>query len=175
MDALKQLLSELREKLGPLLRQYRIPILLVLAGLLLVLWPQRSSARVESAGRGDAQYDLDEIQTRLAEVLRKIDGAGRVELMLTLASGQETVYQTNERRVTSESGATTERDTVLLSQSGAEKEPVVVLTRFPQYQGALVVCDGADRASVRLAIVEAVSSLTGLGSDHISVIKMKGQ
>ena len=48
-------------------------------------------------------------------------------------------------------------------------------TLYPVYQGAVVVCEGAERAAVRLAIVEAVSSLTGLGSDKISVIKMKSK
>jgi stage III sporulation protein AG len=43
----------------------------------------------------------------------------------------------------------------------------------PQYLGAIVVCQGADRSDVRLAIVEAVSALTGLGADKISVLKMK--
>lgn len=39
-------------------------------------------------------------------------------------------------------------------------------------QGAAVVCDGADDARVRLAIVEAVSAYTGLGSDRIKVLEM---
>ena len=37
--------------------------------------------------------------------------------------------------------------------------------------GAAVVCDGADNAQVRLAIVRAVSDCTGLGSDKITVLK----
>jgi len=35
--------------------------------------------------------------------------------------------------------------------------------------------EGAERASVRLAVTQAVSSLTGLGSNKIAVVKMKGQ
>ena len=51
----------------------------------------------------------------------------------------------------------------------------VVLVEKEADAGALVVCDGADSASVRLAIIQAVSSLTGLGSNKIAVVKMKGQ
>jgi len=36
-----------------------------------------------------------------------------------------------------------------------------------------VVCQGADRAGVRLAVVDAVKSVTGLSSDRITVLKMK--
>ena len=41
--------------------------------------------------------------------------------------------------------------------------------------GAVVVCDGADSASVTLEIVRAVSAYTGLGSNRIIVLKMKTQ
>ena len=41
----------------------------------------------------------------------------------------------------------------------------------PTYRGALVVCQGGDRADVRLAVIEAVSVLTGLSSDRITVAK----
>jgi len=42
-----------------------------------------------------------------------------------------------------------------------------------QAAGVVVVAEGADRASVRLDLVSAVTSLTGLKADKITVIKMK--
>ncbi len=39
--------------------------------------------------------------------------------------------------------------------------------------GCVVVCDGADSAEVRWNVTDAVSAYTGLGSDRISVMKMK--
>ena len=43
----------------------------------------------------------------------------------------------------------------------------------PTYMGVVVVCEGADNPSLKLAIVDAVSKATGLGADRISVLKMK--
>ena len=37
--------------------------------------------------------------------------------------------------------------------------------------GAVIVCPGADSASVRLRITEAVGTYTGLGSDRITILK----
>ena len=48
---------------------------------------------------------------------------------------------------------------------------VVTQERYPQYRGALVVCDGGGSDSVRLQIINAVSALTGLGTDRIAVVK----
>lgn len=38
--------------------------------------------------------------------------------------------------------------------------------------GAVVVCDGAGNAAVRLDILHAIGSYTGFGSDKITVLKM---
>ena len=97
-------------------------------------------------------------------LLGKIDGAGAVDVMLTLADGGEAVYQVDE--TVRDEGR--EEQTVL-----ADKAPVLVQTRQPRFQGAVVVCEGADRAAVKLAVTEAVASLTGLGSGKIAVVKMK--
>ena len=43
----------------------------------------------------------------------------------------------------------------------------------PSYLGAVVVCQGGDDPRVQLDIVNAVSRITGLGADRISVLKMK--
>ena len=43
----------------------------------------------------------------------------------------------------------------------------------PVYLGAIIVCQGGDSPAVRLAVVEAVSNVTGIGSDRITVEKMK--
>jgi stage III sporulation protein AG len=62
----------------------------------------------------------------------------------------------------------------VLSDSGSGLEtPLVVQETYPVYQGALVLCQGADNAAVRLDIVSAISGLTGLGADKITVIKME--
>ena len=39
--------------------------------------------------------------------------------------------------------------------------------------GCVVVCTGADSPAVRLDVTNAVAAYTGLGSDRISVMKMK--
>jgi len=53
---------------------------------------------------------------------------------------------------------------VLLAEEGG---------RNGSYSGAVILCQGADNAAVRLQIVEAVSAFTGLGSNRIIVQKMK--
>ena len=37
--------------------------------------------------------------------------------------------------------------------------------------GAVILCDGADNAAVKLSVVKAVEAFTGFSSDSIQVIK----
>ena len=158
-------------------KKYAPALALGLIGILILLWPKKQTPQqteTVSAAQPTAQ-SLMETEQRLATLLSHIEGAGDVQVMLSLRTGAETVYQTDTKRSSGESGDTQEITTVLCTQSGSSKTPLVKKTEYPVYQGAVVVCAGADSAQVRLAIVEAVSSLTGLGSDKITVVKMKRQ
>lgn len=173
----KTQLSELQKRLSARISKFRLPLLIFAAGLLLMLLPtgKRSTQAVQTAAQAAQTQELTPSQEEMEAILSRIDGVGRVDLLLTLRTSGASVYQTDTRTVTSGSGTTEECQTVFGQTSGSGKEPVVQTTLAPQYQGALVVCDGADRASVRLAVVQAVTSLTGLGSNQIAVVKMKGQ
>ena len=173
----KTQLSELQKRLSAGISKFRLPLLIFAAGLLLMLLPtgKRSTQAVQTAAQEAQTQELTPSQEEMEAILSRIDGVGRVDLLLTLRTSGASVYQTDTRTVTSGSGTTEECQTVFGQTSGSGKEPVVQTTLAPQYQGALVVCDGADRASVRLAVVQAVTSLTGLGSNQIAVVKMKGQ
>ena len=74
---------------------------------------------------------------------------------------------------TDDNSSTIRRDVVLVTGADKTQTGLVRQVNPPQYLGGIVVCEGADNAGVRLAIVEAVKSVTGLGADNITVLKMK--
>ena len=94
---------------------------------------------------------------------------GSVQVLLTEEAGRQTLYQTDTQ---SDTDRHTE-DTVLVEDASRNETGLVRQTLEPQYRGAVVLCQGADQPSVRLAIVEAVRCVTGLGADRISVLNMK--
>ena len=88
-------------------------------------------------------------------------------MLLTEASGCDTIYQVDENRNQSN------LDTVIVTNGQREEIGLIKQIIPPEYRGAVVVCQGADHAAVRLTVVEAVRSVTGLSSDNITVLKMK--
>ena len=108
-------------------------------------------------------------------ILSRIDGVGELELRLTVEStGQQEFAVDTELRYSGQTAAPDDysrrSETVVVSGSGGDT-PVVARNICPTYRGALVVCQGGGSAEVRLAVTQAVSALTGLSSDRITVVK----
>ena len=77
-----------REKLRDIFRKYRAVGLVLLAGLLLLLLPTGKSSGQERQTSDDTQlYSLEETEQRMAQLLGKMSGVGRVQVMLTLKTG----------------------------------------------------------------------------------------
>ena len=153
-------------------KRYRFAILVLVVGLALMLIPAKREEQQSQTPIQSEIQDRPEMSEELAQILSHIQGAGKVEVMLTVAYGEKTIYQTDEDISGGESGAT-RIETVIITSGDRAQNGLVQQVNPPVYLGAIVVCQGADRSSVRLAIVEAVSKVTGLGAERISVLKMK--
>lgn len=168
-------MKSVAERITGILKKYKYVAAVLLLGFVLLLWPsgeKEEAPKQTEETRDDATYAA-QVEARLEEMLTKVDGAGEVEVMLTLQSGARTIYQTDTQTDTDGERSSVERKTVILSEGSAYDEAAVSEVYYPQFQGALIVCEGADSASVRLKLIEAVTALTGLGSDRITVVKMK--
>ena len=159
----------LRSRGKELVRKYRYVLLVVLAGLLLMALPDGKNAKADPEPAAAETESRQDLQTDLEEILSQIQGAGRVRVLLTQREGEQTVYQTDEDSASSG----VRSDTVLLNGADRSQTGLVQQVNPPTYLGAVIVCQGADSASVRLAIVAAVGSVTGLSTDKITVLKMK--
>ena len=156
------------------LNKYKYVLLVAALGALLLLWPTgqkaANSVPADPSSAGD-RVDLAQTEAAMEEILGKISGVGRVDVMLTLQSGGERVLAQDSSLRYSGSVQTPdsyERSTQPVTDAGGV---VVTQETYPQYRGALVVCEGGGNDAVRLQVVSAVSALTGLGSDRIAVVK----
>ena len=156
-----------KQGINTIFRTYKYPILILFVGLALMLLPT-------SGNRAETEPPVPSLpaasmEERLERILSQIEGAGAVQVLLTEEAGRQTLYQTD---IQSDESRRTE-DTVLVEDAARTENGLVRQTLEPIYRGAVVLCDGADQSTVRLAIVSAVSSVTGLGADRICVLKRK--
>ena len=152
------------------LGKYKYVLLVAALGTLLLLWPteRKDGAAAPADTSPAAGTDLAETEKAMEDILGKINGVGRVEVMLTLHSGGERVLaQDSSLRY---SGSAQSPDSYERSSQPVTDAGGVVVTQ-EKYRGALVVCEGGGNDAVRFQVVSAVSALTGLGSDRIAVVK----
>ena len=153
--------------------KYKYVLLVLLVGVLLLLFPsgekEEGKTNAILTQESVSQFSREALEEKLKRTLSQVEGAGEVYVILTRNEGP--------KQVLAQEGSATEttRETapVLASRGGGIQEPVTVQEMGPSYLGALVVAQGAGDPSVKLALTQAVSALTGLGADKISVCKGK--
>ena len=158
--------------------KYKYLILVCLVGLLLLLWPQKTGELAEDNAKKNKETveQTAALEAQMEQLFSQISGVGKVKVMLTLKSSQETVYayDVDQNRNQQEKGETQSNKTeMVIVGSGNGETPVVTKTHMPEYMGAVVVCEGADNAKVCLQLTQAVRSLTGITSDNIVISKMQ--
>jgi stage III sporulation protein AG len=160
------------EKIFSVIKKYRYPILILLLGILLMTIPMKTKTQTPQQ-TVPTYSQKEDAATQLKQLLSCIQGAGKVELYLSVAEGEVTHYLQDEEISADGSTSDIHRDTVIVTGADKAQSGIVMQVTPPKYLGAVVVCQGADSAAVRLAMVDAVSKATGLGSDKITVLKMK--
>ena len=159
-------------KLTVYAEKYKYVLLILAAGIILMLLPwQHAKEESISAETPQESFSLAEIQQEMEELLHHIEGVGQIKVMLTLKSGS--TLQLAENKTSSQRDAENKQDLeiVKLNRGSGTQDVVITEQIYPTYQGAVIVCQGANDPTVCLAVTEAVAVLTGLSSEKISVVK----
>lgn len=132
-------------------------MLLLLLSELLPAKPSESPA----ASASQASAYREQLEAQLQDLIGQIDGAGATTVMVTLETGEETVYATD-----TQSGQTQSQETHVLLDDGTALAQTVY---YPQVCGVAVVCDGGGDVRVAARITELVRALLDISSTRICV------
>ena len=165
---MKPELSELRKWLQTLLKkQNRARLALVLGCiamaliLLSELFPAKAPAAPQAVSPEEGTYKT-QLEQQLTELIEQVQGAGKTTVMLTLESGEETVYALDTL-----SGQTQTQWTHVLLDDGTALEQTVYL---PTICGVAVVCEGGGDVRVASRITELVGALLDVQA-HCGAVK----
>ena len=169
----------LRERLRGHEKPALIALLCVLALLFLALseWLPQKGEQTTPAQQDTGQY-AEQLETRLETLLSCIDGAGRTRVLVTLRTGEETVWARNEKSDSTDDADQTrvqcEREYILV-RTGSTETGLQLKTVTPQVLGVAVVCEGASDPQVRQNITQTLTAALGVGAGHVSVVQMKSE
>ncbi len=131
------------------------------------------TTNIESKYQTTLEY-TNILESKLEEVLSQIKGAGNVKVMITLDGSPELVYagDTSEKTSSSQSGTTTTSSSspiIIDTKNGST--PLVLTEKLPKVKGVIVVSTGAQDISIKLDILNSVSTLLDISTDKINVLK----
>ncbi len=121
------------------------------------------------------------LENKLSEIIKNIDGAGNVKVMVTLESSEKSVYAVAEKtdldinqNVEQQSSEKTsyQSDIIIVENENGNKTALKETTLQPQVKGVAVVCSGGDKPSVQNEIMQMVSTVLGVSSNRVCVTKM---
>lgn len=125
------------------------------------------------------------LESRLKEILEKIVGVGSVDVMVTIDSTEEIVVEREEdesQSITDENdknggrrhiSAITKQGKVVIVEVSGDQKPIVTKTINPRIRGVLIVAKGAENATVRRLIIDAVEKGVNVPVNRISVAPSK--
>ena len=153
--------------------KYKYALAVLLVGLLLMMIPSKqASTGTKIVSEPVKSQQSTDLASELSEILSSMEGAGKVKVMLSVSEGERTLYQTDTTDSQSDTNTNSKTQTILITDSNRNQTGLIHQTNPPIFRGAVVLAQGADEPTVKLAIAEAVSKATGLGVDKISVLKM---
>ena len=141
----------------------------VLAMLLLLLSELLPSGTTQKAAVSTQTATVSQYQTQLEqqleELISQLQGAGHTTVMVTLSTGEETVYA-----VDTQTGDMQQQETHVLLQDGSA---LAETTYLPQVCGVAVLCEGGGDVRVAARITELLHSLLDLPTNRICVEQRK--
>lgn len=127
----------------------------------------------------------DTMESKIANILSLVKGAGKVEVLITYKNGIEQVpmYNTKEnisvieeqdtaggQRKTEE---TTNEKNIVFSENGNVKTPVIKQTINPEIIGIIIVSEGASNLSVKENLINATLAILDIPAHRVQVLAMK--
>ncbi len=131
----------------------------------------------------DISYE-EQLERRLEEILKNVNGVGLVQVMITLKDNGEAVVE-KDKEASYQTVDNTEDGTQTIQQQTSETTvyenqtdqggPFIARETTPEIEGVLVVAQGGDNAVVVQNISEAIQALFNIEVHKIKIVKMNMQ
>lgn len=159
-------------------------VILGCLGILALIWPVTNTSQKSSVSTPLPAYQKEDVEgvkaqmeEELASILSQIEGAGRVEVSLTLSSDGVKTYAANVReekkdyaeesggskKVTNETNVSQD---IAVNSGGA----LLVEHKNPEVVGVLVVAEGAGNSKVRENLTYAAATLLDIPVHKVKVM-----
>ncbi len=147
--------------------QYTVIGVMLVIVLLIFLFGFKVEEKQTSINKDEVLIYVDDLETKLSNVLSKVVGAGSVSVVITVESGRESVLAMKTTTKEGINGIETETSPIIING-----KPVIVKELYPKIIGVLIVAKGANNILVMNRLQQATISLLDIDLDQIEILTM---
>lgn len=142
--------------------------IIVIIGVVFMLMSGSGQKRETKAYNYDSYSD----EERLENILSKIDGAGKVSVMVTYCgtTSCDVAFEKKQNSTSSENQTVVSEESSAITSSGS---PLVKGEVYPKARGVVIIAEGAGRAEVKKNITDAAAAALDIASYKICVLEGK--
>ncbi len=147
--------------------QYVLIGILAIIAIVILIFGNYSTNKSTSQTDIVTQY-VQTLENKLSSTLSCVEGAGKVNVVITVESGMETVLANKITTTETANGKETVETPIIING-----KPVTVKENYPKIVGVLIVSEGANSISVMRKLQQATVSLLNINVDQIEILAMK--
>ena len=136
---------------------------------------------VAAAANADRTYE-QQLEQRVKQILKTVDGVGTVDVMIVLKSSEEKVLRVDKNTSSSsteeqdgggtrKSSSAEQQESTILTGSGENTAPIVEKEIRPEIEGIIISAQGGGSPTVKAEISGAMEALFDLPPHKIKVLK----
>ncbi len=169
------------DNIQTILRDEKKKKIIVIIGILLIIiifiseiLPDKPKSEKTTDVNKSESYELEEYEKKLKDeifdLVKHIDGVGRVKVMVTLENSEEILYQYDSKVQSTQDSQDKQEEVVIVDDENGNKQALVRTKKLPKIMGIVVVCDGAEDIDVEYRIVDALTTAFNINSSNVSVV-----
>lgn len=125
------------------------------------------------------------MEEKIEDVLSLIEGAGKVDVLITYANGVEqipmynikqnttTIEETDNQGGARKTEEVNNEQNVIFNENGNAKTPVIKQTINPKIVGVIIVSEGASNVGVKQNLISALEALLDIPAHRVQVFARK--
>lgn len=147
-------------------------VVLGFSGMLLLLLSGSQKTQADKKESPDEISAVEsEIEEKLLALIKTVEGAGRVKVLVTVDSLEERTVAVNTQSENGENKSEYKSEYVIVENSG-DSDGLLLKITAPVIRGVGITCEGADTASVKQEIIRLASAALGVPVNRIWVSDM---
>ena len=148
--------------------QYFIIAILFVLLIIILFFFNKTDNKDTSENSYSIENYINSLENKLSNVLSQVEGAGKVEVVISVDSGMENVLATEKIIKDTQYGEESVETPIIVNGN-----TVIIKELYPKIKGVLIVSEGAKNINVMRRIQEATVSLLDIDLNQIEILTMK--